>query len=379
MIVTLHAACSPGEVRVAAWDGRSLLDYAIWRPGWPDGVGDLHRGRVVARIPAMAGAFVALAHSSPGIADGFLPDSAGGGDVHEGDCIVVRVVRAAQGGKGPRLTARIDHAPPDLKTDGPVALLRRGPSSVERLADAYPGADVEIDDAGFAARLHGPLGGRMRVVRHAFADDRLASAVAELSEPAVELPGGARLHVYPTPALVAIDVDLGAATAVRQSKAAAQLAANVALIPDLARQIRLRNLSGAILVDFAGLPVKRRSSLEGPLAGALSADPIAPRLLGFTRLGLAEILRSRIHPPLHELLAGSHAAALRALRLLASAVAQSPGRPSRIEVAPEIAAALESDAVARDDFARRTGHPLAWAVVPGLPPPGWRIRDPQVD
>ena len=37
-----------------------LLDYAIWRPGAPDGVGDVHRGRVIARVPAMAGAFVAL-------------------------------------------------------------------------------------------------------------------------------------------------------------------------------------------------------------------------------------------------------------------------------------------------------------------------------
>jgi len=47
--------------------------YAIWRPGAPDGVGDIHRGRVIARVPAMAGAFVALDG-----AEGFLPDSDGG-------------------------------------------------------------------------------------------------------------------------------------------------------------------------------------------------------------------------------------------------------------------------------------------------------------
>ena len=67
----LLAACSPGEVRVAAVDQSGLLDYAIWRPGAPDGVGDLHRGRITARVPAMAGAFVRL----EGSADGFLPDS----------------------------------------------------------------------------------------------------------------------------------------------------------------------------------------------------------------------------------------------------------------------------------------------------------------
>ncbi len=70
--VTLVAACSPGEIRVAAVQDGVLVDYAIWRPGRPDGVGDVHRGRVTAVVPGMAGAFVALAG-----ADGFLPDSAG--------------------------------------------------------------------------------------------------------------------------------------------------------------------------------------------------------------------------------------------------------------------------------------------------------------
>src|SRR6185312_5197303 len=53
-------ACSPGEVRIAVVADDELLDYAIWRPGAPDGVGDLHRGRVTTRVPAMAGSFVAL-------------------------------------------------------------------------------------------------------------------------------------------------------------------------------------------------------------------------------------------------------------------------------------------------------------------------------
>ena len=59
MTLRILAACSPGEVRVAVLRDADLLDYAIWRPGAPDGVGDLHRGRVIARVPAMAGAFVA--------------------------------------------------------------------------------------------------------------------------------------------------------------------------------------------------------------------------------------------------------------------------------------------------------------------------------
>ena len=57
---------------MAAWDGAGLVDYAIWRPGLPDGVGDVHRGRIISRMPALAGAFVAIDG-----ADGFLPDSEG--------------------------------------------------------------------------------------------------------------------------------------------------------------------------------------------------------------------------------------------------------------------------------------------------------------
>ena len=128
------------------------------------------------------------------------------------------------------------------------------------------------------------------------------------------MPAGMRASIYPTPALVAIDLDMAAATASRQAKASAQMAANLAALPALARQIRLRNLSGAILVDPAGLSLKRRPKLAPALAMALATDPLQPRLLGFTALGLAEIVRRRVRPPLHELLAGPHAAGLAALR-----------------------------------------------------------------
>ena len=104
-------------------------------------------------------------------------------------------------------------------------------------------------------------------------------------------------------------------------KMAAHLAVNRAVLPALARQIRLRNLSGAILVDFAGLPARRRAALAPALHAALAEDPLRPRLLGFTALGLAEIVRPRVHPPLHELLAGPHAAGLAALRRIATEVA----------------------------------------------------------
>ena len=84
----------------------------------------------------MAGAFVALAG-----AEGFLPDSQGAKGLTAGTMLTVRVTRAAQGNKGPRLTTAVEPA------DGPVGLVRRGVDPVRRFAARYPTAPVVVDDA----------------------------------------------------------------------------------------------------------------------------------------------------------------------------------------------------------------------------------------
>ena len=369
MTLTLRAACSPGEVRVAAVRDGKLVDYAIWRPGMPDGVGDLYRGRVVSRVPAMAGAFVAL-HG----AEGFLPDTDGAAGLSEGVVVGVRVTRAAQGGKGPRLSARLAAAEQALIGSGRPSLVRRGPGPLLDLAALYPDAPVLVDDAALVATLRPALGARLTVVDRAF-DVDLAARIEALGDPAVELPGGARLSIHPTPALVAIDVDAGAATAARGGKAAAQLALNGTVLPALAEQIRLRNLSGAILVDLAGMPARKREALGPALADALAEDPLRPRLLGFTRLGLAEIVRPRVHPPLHEMLAGPHAAGLAALCAAAAMIARDPARPPVLRAAPSVLAALEADGVALADLARRAGRDLMKRADPSLPATAW-VLDP---
>ncbi len=368
MIVRILAACSPGEVRIAVTHGDTLIDFAIWRPGRPDGVGDLYRGRIIARVPAMAGAFVALDG-----ADGFLPDTDGAAGATAGMILGVRITRAAQGGKGPRLTTALDTAEQTLIGSGPPALIRRGPGPLMRLAAHHRDAPVLLDDASLVTTLRPTLGERLSLVRAAF-DADLAARVDALADTVVELPGGARLSIHPTPALTAIDVDAGGATASGLAKAAAQLALNRAILPALAAEIRLRNLSGAILVDLAGLPARRRAALAPDLAGDLADDPLRPRLLGFTRLGLAEIVRPRIHPPLHELLIGPHAAAMAALRQAASDLDANPARILALRAAPSIVAALEADPVALDALARRTGRKLPLRADPSLPATAWALE-----
>ena len=364
MTTRILGACSPGEARVAVVRDGILMDYGIWRPGAPDGVGDVYRGRVIAKVPAMAGTFVAL-----GDVEGFLPDSAGGAGLSDGDGVTVRITRAAQGGKGPRLALH-DGGP--LAGEAP-ALLSRGPGILVEFALRHADAPVELDDAALVGRLRPVLGGRVALCGVAF-DEVIEEAVEELAVPSVELARGGRLHIQPTPALVAIDIDAGSAVGVRQGKTAAHLGANRAMMPELARQIRLRNLSGAIMVDFAGLPSRRRAALGPALASALEEDPVHPRLLGFTALGLAEIVRPRIRPPLHELLAGPHAAGVLALRRVAAEVAAHPHRSPVLRASPAIVSALQGDGDALADLARRAGRGLILRSDPTLPATGWMIE-----
>jgi Ribonuclease E/G family len=395
MSARIVVSSSPGEVRVAVVQGNELVDYALWRPGAPDGVGDLYRGRLAARMPALAGAFVALIGT-----DGFLPDSEGGKEVTEGTLLGVRVTRAAQGGKGPRLTARLMPEEATLAAAGAVRLVRRGPGPLTELAERYPDAAIETDDA-MPSPLEGPgadqsrgegmLGsdpirrrpvpsflslkerGGWRIVPRAF-DDALEAQIDSLADPNVVLANGVRVCIHPTPALTAIDVDVGGAAATDRSKTSHHLAVNRAVLPELARQIRLRNLSGAILVDLAGLPARRRAALGPAIAEALAGDPLKPRFVGFTALGLAEIVRPRVHPPLHELLAGPHAAGLAALRRIAAEVAAHPARVPALRASPVVARALEADAMARGDLARRTGRALILRVDPSLPATSWALE-----
>ena len=332
------AATSPGEVRVALVRGTHLLDYAIWRPGLPDGVGDIHRGRVTAVMPAMAGAFVALADG-----DGFLPDSEGAKGLTEGTILPVRITRAAIGGKGPRLSARNTPASPP----GAVGLIARGPSAVDRFAAVYPNAPITQSDSAF--------------------DDEWEAQIDALADPNVTLPSGARLSIHPTPALVAIDTDTAG-----QRDGHAEV--NRTIIPAIAREIRLRNLSGAIVVDLAGMPIRKRASLGPAVAAALAADPLRPRFLGFSALGLAEIMRTRIHPPLHELLAGPHAAGLTALRQIARDLDPDPRHLPTLRAAPAVVEALQRDPVALKDLANRAGRPLTLRSDPSLTGTAWHLE-----
>ncbi|MDO9710044.1 ribonuclease E/G [Paracraurococcus lichenis] len=375
-MTTILASASPGERRtVLVDDDGNLVELHIERPGRPDGVGDLHRARVSALAPAMAGAFLAMA----GGETGFLPESAVGParqpigrSVSEGQMLAVRITRAAQGGKGPRLTARLT---PEEATriaaapgTGP-ALIARGPDAATRLARAHLGAAIRTDSPSLAARLRIPLSHRPVL------DDALEAELDLLAGPEVPLPGGGRLLVHPTPALTAIDVDAGSAAGTRDPQA--QLRLNQAAVAEAARQIRLRNLAGPILLDLAGLTVKRREALAEPLRAALATDPLA-QLRGLGPLGLFEILRQRIQPPLHEVLGWPPSPlthGLAALRRAAREAAARPGRRWALRAHPAVLGALRDLPGALAEAEAALGTPLHLHPDPALAPAQSEIEE----
>ena len=357
---------SPGEVRTALLLGGRLTEAWVERPARPDGVGDLHRGRVVAISAAMSGAFVAL----PGNETGFLPESAASAPrqpirkaVQEGQILGLRVTRAAQAGKGPRLSAVLTDAEAALIAAAPAGaprLVARGPCAAECLAARYPKAVLRVAGAGLVARLRVALGDRVQAQHGAVFDEEIEGEFAALTESAVPLPGGGVLHIQTTRALTALDVDSGGA-----GDGLARF--NETALPEIARQIRLRNLSGAILLDVAGLSAKRRQALLEPLRAALAPDRLA-RLVGLTGLGLVEMVRDRVHPPLAEILNTQLAEGLAALRQAARDAAARPAERLMLEARPEVIAALRDLPGALDDYTALTGHGLELRSVASGPP-----------
>lgn len=359
------AEASPGEVRTALLLGGRLTEAWVERPARPDGVGDLQRGRVVAISSAMSGAFVALA----GNETGFLPESAASAPrqpikqaVQEGQILGLRVTRAAQAGKGPRLSALLTDAEAALVAAAPPGaprLVARGPCAIQRLAARYPRGVIRLSGAALVARLRAVLGDRVQAQHGAVFDEAIEGEFAALAENALALPGGGVLHIQTTRALTALDVDSASA-----GDGLARF--NEVALPEIARQIRLRNLSGAILLDVAGLSAKRRQALLEPLRAALAPDRLN-RLVGLTGLGLVEMVRDRIHPPLAEMLHTPLAEGLAALRQAARDAGARPSARLILQARQEVIAALRDLPGALDDYTALTGHVLELQTVPSGP------------
>lgn len=122
----------------------------------------------------------------------------------------------------------------------------------------------------------------------------------------VWLKSGGFLVIEPTEALTVIDVNTGKAIDGKKSREDTFFAINLEAAREIALQLRVRNLSGIILIDFINLKdAEKTHALIREFRQQLSLDPVKCAFEGMTRLQLAEMTRQKTGKPLHEQLTDS--------------------------------------------------------------------------
>ena len=121
----------------------------------------------------------------------------------------------------------------------------------------------------------------------------------ELTSTKVWLPCGGNILIETLETLTVIDVN----SAKSQDKHSDfLLKLNLEAAKEVARQLRLRNISGMILVDFVNMKKSEEMVLIDFLKKELAKDVVLCSFIDITKLGLVEITRKKQYPPLHEIL-----------------------------------------------------------------------------
>jgi len=130
---------------------------------------------------------------------------------------------------------------------------------------------------------------------------RINAAVREALRPRVDLPSGGYVIIEPTEALTVIDVNSGSFTRSATARETV-LWTNCEAATEIARQLRLRNIAGVIVVDFIDME-SRRDQLQvlEHFNKALKADKARPQIAQLTELGLVELTRKRQGQNIYEL------------------------------------------------------------------------------
>ncbi len=379
----------PGETRAALLRGKQVWQVDHFRDGDVASLGGVYLGRVRRLDPAMNAAFVDIGQA----ADGFLRarDAAGsqmaGSEkagrrariaelVHEGQALVVRVAAEGFAGKGPRL-ARLPHTAadaPDGSQKQVPACLEPPPEPVDRILAACAGGAVSrivcsdgvveaavrrwLDSTAAESdakvrRENGPLFEAYEV------DDAIDAALA----PRLAAGDGAELVFDQTETLCAIDVN-SARHVGRAGSGPRDV--NLAVAPEIARQLRLRAIGGAIVID--ALKMARgddRKAVLTALRSHLKDDPATCHVLGVSNLGLIEMTRTRLGPSLAERMLEpaaeprlrADAAAYGAIRSLLADARHQPSGSYVLRAAPAVIEALAgAQKVAFGEAAARVGN-----------------------
>ena len=133
-----------------------------------------------------------------------------------------------------------------------------------------------------------------------FSRFQIESQIETAFEREVKLPSGGSIVIDPTEALVSIDINSSRATKGADIEETA-LNTNLEAADEIARQLRLRDIGGLIVVDFIDMgPARNQRDVENRMRDALEADRARIQLGRISRFGLLELSRQRLRPSLGE-------------------------------------------------------------------------------
>jgi len=129
---------------------------------------------------------------------------------------------------------------------------------------------------------------------------QIESQISEIGQPEVRLKSGGYLVINPTEALVSIDVNSGKATKGRHIEETA-VKTNLESADEVARQLKLRDLGGLVVIDFIDMEDRRNNAkVERRMKEALSSDRARVQVGRISSFGLMELSRQRLSPSLTE-------------------------------------------------------------------------------
>ncbi len=198
------------------------------------------------------------------------------------------------------------------ETASPPVLLNRDEDFIHRvLRDFYSPEVVRVvvDTPDAVARVNTFLGAdqtTLSVEHHEESGEilehyKVNAAIRDALKPRVDLPSGGYVIIEPTEALTVIDVNSGSFTRSANARETV-LWTNCEAAVEIARQLRLRNIGGVVIVDFIDMDSRRdQLQLLEHFTQATRHDSARPQIAQLTELGLVELTRKRQGQNIYEL------------------------------------------------------------------------------
>ena len=168
---------------------------------------------------------------------------------------------------------------------------------------------VVVDSADAVGRVQAFLGAdqaNLQVEHHSDYPEilehfRVNAAIRDALKPRVDLPSGGYVIIEPTEALTVIDVNSGSFTRSANARETV-LWTNCEAAVEIARQLKLRNIGGVVIVDFIDMESRRdQLQLLEHFTQAVRHDGARPQIAQLTELGLVELTRKRQGQNIYEL------------------------------------------------------------------------------